>query len=282
VDWETTINFAATEDVTVYFRGASAYKAGGYNLRTSLPVIAPFNEERVKSVELGVKSDWFDRRAVVNLTGFWSISKGRQTDVFAAGPSGATSVTVNAGEAEIPGIEAELKLIPIDGLTLDANVGWISAKYNSYPVIDSGTLAVVDLKDEAEFGYQPDVTTSIGAEYVTEPLGSLGLVFAGRLDGRYTGERVWSPLDDERTANQPVTSAFRDVLKDGSYWLMDVRFTVSEIPLNEKSKIRASVYGKNILDEDYMLSGIDFGALGFAGAAFGEGATWGIDFTLDI
>ncbi len=57
---------------------------------------------------------------------------------------------------------------------------------------------------------------------------------------------------------------------------------MSEISINDKAKLRASLYGKNILDEEYMLSGIDFGALGFAGGAFGEGATWGIDFTLDI
>jgi len=286
VDWEASLNFAATEDITLYFRGASAYKAGGYNLRSNVDPVDPFNEERVKSVELGLKSDWFDRRAMLNLTGFWSISKGRQTDVFAAGPGGATSVTVNAGEAEIPGIEAEFKLIPIDGLTLDGNVGWISPKYNSYPVIDPTTLQKVDLADEAGFGYQPEVTTTLGAEYVTAPLGSMGLVLGARVDGHYTGSRIWSPLDDERTNNIPITTpgftAFRDILKDSSYWLMDVRFTVSEISINDRSKIRASVYGKNILDEDYMLSGIDFGALGFAGAAFGEGATWGIDITLDI
>jgi iron complex outermembrane receptor protein len=77
-------------------------------------------------------------------------------------------------------------------------------------------------------------------------------------------------------------SAFRDVLKDGSYWLTDVRFTVSEIPIRENAKVRMSVFGRNILDETYMLSGIDFGALGFAGGAYGEGATWGIDFELEI
>jgi iron complex outermembrane receptor protein len=282
VDWEASLNFAATDDITLYFRAASAYKSGGYNLRSSLPVIAPFDEERVKSVELGLKSEWFDRRALLNLTGFWSISRNRQTDVFAAGPGGATSITVNAGEAEIPGLEAEFQLVPIDGLTFSGNVGWIKPRYNSYPIIDSVTLLTVDLADEAGFGYQPRVTTSLGAQYQTEPLGSAGLVLAARVDAHYTGSRIWSPLDDERSSNRPVVTAFRDILRDGSYWLTDVRFTVSEIPLNEKAKIRASVFGKNILDEDYMLSGIDFGALGFAGAAFGEGATWGIDITLDI
>jgi iron complex outermembrane receptor protein len=282
VDWEATLNFAATDDITFYLRGASAYKAGGYNLRSNVDPVNPFNEEKVKSVELGVKSEWFDRRAMLNLTGFWSISDDRQTDVFAAGPGGATSITVNAGEAEIPGLEAEIKLIPLDGLTLGANAGWIKPKYNSYPIIDGVTMQEVDLADEAGFGYQPKVTTSLSGEYVTEPLGSLGLVLSARVDAHYTGSRIWSPLDDERSRNATTVSAFRDVLKDPSYWLMDVRFTVSEIPLGDRAKIRASVFGRNVLDEKYMLSGIDFGALGFAGAAFGEGATWGIDFTLDL
>ncbi|HEY8122856.1 MAG TPA: TonB-dependent receptor [Myxococcota bacterium] len=286
VDWDAAITFQATEDITLYFRGASAYKAGGYNLRTALPVVDPFDEELVKSVELGIKSGWFDNRAQVNLTGFWSISRDRQTDVFAAGPGGATSITVNAGEAEIPGLELETILIPFDGLTLTGNVGWISPKYNSYPVLDPQPFPLppisVDLADEAGFGYQPEVTAALGAEYETEPLGSLGLVLSARVNAQYTASRIWSPLDDERTTNDPVVTPFRDALKDGSYWLMDVRFTVSEISIGDRAKVRASIFGKNVMDEEYMLSGIDFGALGFAGGAYGEGATWGIDITLDI
>ena len=284
VDWDAAINFAATEEITLYFRGASAYKAGGYNLRSALPVIVPFDEERVKSVELGLKSGWFDNRAQLNLAGFWSISRARQTDVFAAGPGGATSITINAGEAVIPGLELETILIPVDGLTISGNVGWISPKYNSYPIFDPTPSPdpVVDLAHEAGFGYQPKVTASIGAAYETAPLGSLGLVLTARIDEHYTGSRIWSPLDDERSTNNPVVTAFRDILRDGSYWLTDVRFSVSEISIGETTKIRASVYGKNVLDSSYMLSGIDFGALGFAGAAYGEGATWGMDVTLDF
>jgi iron complex outermembrane receptor protein len=285
VDWDTSLTFQATEDITVYFRAASAYKAGGYNLRSNVNPVDPFDAERVKSVELGVKSGWWDNRAQLNLTGFWSQSKERQTDVFAAGLGGATSITINAGEAVIPGLELEAILIPVDGLTISGNVGWIKPKYNSYPVLDPqpvGPPIKVDLAHEAGFGYQPTVTTSLGVAYESAPIGSKGIVLGARIDTHYTASRIWSPLDDERTTNDPVVTAFRDVLKDGSYWLTDVRFTVSEISINEKAKLRASVYGRNIFDEDYMLSGIDFGALGFAGAAYGEGATWGIDFTLDI
>ncbi len=281
VDWDVAVNYAATDNINIYFRGASAYKAGGYNLRSALPVIDAFDPERVKSVEIGAKTEWWDNRARLNVTGFWSISTNRQTDVFAAGPGGATSITINAGEAVIPGVEIEGTLIPIDGLTFDGNFGFISPKYNEYNIVDSGTGAVVNLAHEAAFGYTPDITASLGAEYATAPLGSSGIVLTARIDGRFTDSRVWSPLDDERSSNQPVVTAFRDILEDPSYWLMDMRLTVSEISLTERAKVRASLYGKNVLDENYMLSGIDFGALGFAGGAYGQGATWGIDFTLD-
>jgi iron complex outermembrane receptor protein len=214
-----------------------------------------------------------------NLAGFWSIYKDLQTDVFAAGVSGATSITVNAGEAEIPGIEAELLAVPIDGVTINGNVGWIKPEYNEYNVINPNTLAVVNLADEAKFGYKPEVTATIGAEYATPPLGSLGWVLTPRVDARYTGSRVWSPLDDE--APLPVVTPFRDALKDDGYWLLDVRLTVSEIAISDRGKLRVSAYGKNLTDEEYLLSGIDFGSLGFAGGIFGEVRTWGIDLTFD-
>lgn len=286
VDWEANLNFAVTDNFTTYFRAASAYKAGGFNLRSSLAPIAPFDEEKLTSVEAGVKSEWFDNRIRLNVAGFWSLYKDLQTDVFAAGATGATSVTVNAGEAEIPGFEAELLAVPIDGLTINANVGWIKPEYNEYNLVNNaGTPAdpsddfVENFADEAKFGYKPEVTTTIGAEYATPPIGSLGWVLTPRIDARYTASRVWSPLDDE--APFPVTTPFRDALKDDGYWLLDVRLTVSEIAVNDRARLRMTVYGKNVTDEEYLLSGIDFGGLDFAGGIFGEPSTWGIDFTLD-
>jgi len=300
IDWEANLNFLVTDNITTYFRAASAYKAGGYNLRSATAPLAPFDEEQLTSIEAGVKSEFFDNRVRLNFTGFWSLYKDLQTDVFAAGSSGATSVTVNAGEAEIPGLEAEFLAVPIDGLTINANVGWISPKYNEYNLINNnGTTTVCtapgvpagclpdpsvddfveNFADEAKFGYKPEVTTTMGVEYATAPIGSLGWVLTPRIDARYTASRVWSPLDD--AAPFPDSTPYRDALKDEGYWLIDVRFTVSEIAVGERSKIRASLYGRNIFDEEYLLSGIDFGALGFAGGIFGEPATWGIDFTLD-
>ncbi len=281
IDWEVNLSFLATDDITTYFRAATAYKAGGFNLRQTTTPILPFDEEDLTAVEGGVKMDLFDNRVRLNAAGFWSVYKDLQTDVFTAGSGGANSITINAGEAEIPGFEVELIAVPVEGLTLNANVGWIDPKYNEYNVIDNATGNLVNLADEAKFGYKPETTATIGAEYATAPLGAWGWVIAPRIDARYTSSRVWSPLDDERSQKATVITPFRDALKDDGYWLLDARLTVSEISINDRAKLKLSVFGKNITDEEYLLSGIDFGALDFAGGIFGEPATWGIDLTLD-
>jgi iron complex outermembrane receptor protein len=307
IDWEANLKFQATESINTYFRVATAYKAGGFNLRTSLPVIDPFEEEQLLQYELGVKTRWWDDRVQLNLAAFYSDYDDIQTDIFAAGPAGATSITVNGGQAEIPGVELEFLAEPFEGVRLNMNYGWIDPKYKSYKVRDNNGTTVtcppapvpptpgclpdptvddfsVDMADEAEFGYRPEQTLSAGAEYSTPPLGSLGWIASARLDVRWTGGTVWSPLDDERPTvilnGGPGLTAFRDVLFQQAYTLLDARFTISEISINDRAKLRATVYGKNITDEEYLLSGIDFGGLGFAGGIFGEPSTWGLDFTL--
>ena len=321
IDWEVTAKFQATESINAYARVATGYKAGGFNLRTSQPTIAPFAEESLLQYEVGVKTRWLDNRVQANIAAFFSDYKDIQTDVFAAGPGGATSITVNGGKAEIPGVELELLAEPFEGVRLNLNYGWIDPKFKSYEVVDNNaTTAVctgfsppgypclpvptsddfkVDLSNRADFGYRPDQTLSAGAEYTTQPIGSLGWVVSARIDARWTDQILWSPLDDERASLiqgngvvgpaclgnsatcQNGFSAFRDVLLQKPYTLLDIRLTVSEIAIGDRGKLRATVYGKNIADKGYLLSGIDFGGLGFAGGIFGEPATWGIDFTVN-
>ena len=309
IDWEVTLKFAATDSINTYFRVATAYKAGGFNLRTSLPTIDPFDSEDLLQYEAGVKTRWWDNRIQMNFAAFYSDYDSIQTDIFAAGPGGATSVTVNGGQAKIPGVELEFLAEPVDGIRLNLNYGWIGPEYDSYSVRDNAGTTVtcsgipgsipppgclpdptvddfdVDMSDEAEFGYRPDQTLAAGVEYSTQPIGTLGWVLSARFDVRWTDQLLWSPLDDERPTviqnGGPGLTAFRDVLIQKPYTLIDARLTISEISLNDRATLRATVYGKNITDEEYLLSGIDFGGLGFAGGIFGEPATWGIDFTLD-
>jgi iron complex outermembrane receptor protein len=287
VDGQFTIRFAWTEDVSSYVRVASAYKSGGFNPRASATVtFSPFDEETLIAYEAGLKSQWFDRRLQLNFAAFYSDYENLQTDLFTAGSNGAGSYTVNAGKAKIPGFELEALAEPFDGLTLSLNYGWMDPKYEDLLLLDPGDPStalddeIVDMSDGAKFGYRPDQTLAAGVTYTTEPVGSLGLVFSAGLDVRYTDDVFWHQVTFA-PSGAPINQ-FNDLIHADAYPLLNAHFTVAEIALGERATLEATVYGRNITDEEYVTAGIDFGVSGFAGANFGEPASWGVDLTVEF
>src|SRR4030095_13803037 len=88
-----------------------------------------FNPEDVKSYEAGLKTEFFDRRLRSNIPGYLMNRKGSQVDLSTI-QSTATGnfnnlVTFNApGTTKIRGIEADLTVQPITGLTLNASYAY--------------------------------------------------------------------------------------------------------------------------------------------------------------
>ena len=287
VDGQFTLSFAWTEDVSTYLRVASAYKSGGFNPRASASVtFAPFDEETLLSYEAGLKSQWLDHRLQLNLAAFYSDYEDLQTDLFTAGSNGAGSYTINAGKAKIPGFELEALAEPFDGLTLSLNYGWMNPKYEGLLLLDPGDPLtplddeIVDMSDGAKFGYRPDQTLAAGVTYTTQPVGALGLVFSAGLDVRYTDDVFWHQVTFAPSG--AAINRFNDLIHADAYPLLNAHLTVSEIALGERATLKATVYGRNITDEEYLTAGIDFGASGFAGANFGEPASWGVDLTVEF
>src|SRR5262249_41022973 len=70
--YEGTATYKITSDINVFARYATAYVPGGL-LRN-----VPYQPETTKSVEAGVKSDWFGRKLRLNLTGFHQESENLQ------------------------------------------------------------------------------------------------------------------------------------------------------------------------------------------------------------
>jgi iron complex outermembrane receptor protein len=124
------INWQATADLLFYFSATKGYKSGGYNYVASTPAAAAFAPEKLTSYELGAKSDWFDDRLRVNLTGFIYDYDNLQVNQLIS--PGVVSIS-NAANAEIKGLELELVARPISGLELTANLSRLDARYSNYP-----------------------------------------------------------------------------------------------------------------------------------------------------
>ncbi len=164
--------FDVTDDMMLYGYYAHGFKSGGFVGRVGIPEdIGPYNPEYVDTIEVGVKSEWFDNRLRANLTGFYNWYQDIQLasiyffkDQFGNTVNGNS--ILNAAGAHTRGIEAEIIAVPVEGLTLNASLGYLVATYTDFPYVDAGALG--GFKQLAGYTLQnsPKWTANLGAEYV--------------------------------------------------------------------------------------------------------------------
>ena len=267
-NWAASVDYKFTDDILGYVRVATGYKSGGFNPRS---VGGSFKPEKITSYEAGLKTELLDRRLRLNLTAFHSIYKDMQVSQFTADSNGASSITVNAGKAKYTGVEAEILANPVDGLTLNASFGYTDRKFKSFWVYDPAEGRDVNAADEAHFNYSASTTANAGIQYDME-IANVGKLMA-RVDWTYRSRIYFHPLDRFNPFNQGMS--------DGPVGRFDARIALSDIDLGP-TRATVALWGKNITNRDYLYSGIDFGALGFAGVVFAEPRTYGVDVKFDF
>lgn len=217
-----------------------------------------FDPEKLTAYEIGAKMDLFNRKLRLNLAAFYTRYKDLQVSQFIASAGGATTNIVNAGKAEYKGIEAEATILPMRGLTLTGTVGYTDAKYKQFLFRDaSGTL--FDIKDRARFGGLAKFNANASVEYLFPPssLGTVGVraSYAYRSRVFFTSNDLISPFN--ASTSSPPTNT------------VDARIALSDMPLGSRAKGEIALVGENLLNEDQVLFGIDFGSLGFSGQNYG-------------
>lgn len=271
-----TLNYEWSDDVSTYFTATRGYRSGGFNVRATNTAAfrEPFDEENVTSYELGLKSEWLNRRLRLNGALFHYKYTDKQVAQFEAGSGGASSKIVNAGRANATGIEIDLTAMPIDDLLLTLSYGYIDMEYDSFvtgvqdpatgfPVFDAdGEALVADISSTAATNVaSPKSSASLRAEY-TLARTALG-DFVVHVDGSYVGARTF----------QEQLNAFDS---SDSYSLWNARLALNDIPVGPGS-LNASIWGRNLGNKKVREYGIDFGALGFATNTFKELRAVGID-----
>ncbi|XHS01722.1 TonB-dependent receptor [Sphingomonas sp. DBB INV C78] len=268
--FNVSASFKAQEDLLFYARIGSGYRSGGFNARASAAQSNfTFEPEKALSFEAGIKSDWFDRRLRINAAAFYT----RYRDLQVAQYTGTNGVTDNAN-ARYPGFEVEILAAPVEGLRLEGSIGYVDPSYTKFPYADPADptgATVGDFKDVAKFPYVPKWTTHTGASYAFAPFafGQLNV----RADYSTQSKRYFHPL------NLPNANPLSDLIADpGQRWL-SARVALADIPLGN-ARAELALWGENLTDRNNVASGIDFGALGFAGRVFGMPRRFGVDLKI--
>ncbi|KZE12042.1 TonB-dependent receptor [Sphingomonas hankookensis] len=140
-DWnasgDVTIAYDVARDVHAYATYARSYKSGGINL-SGLPLDANNNPilaaaqvkpERVNHYELGLKTQWLDRRVTANLAAFWTDIADYQATVTNGQLGVLRGYLANAEAVRTRGIELDTAFRPTERLNLYANAAYTDAKY---------------------------------------------------------------------------------------------------------------------------------------------------------
>lgn len=242
VDWR----FAANR--MVYFRYAQGYRGGGFNgVPSSAAAAGSFQPETVDSFEVGLKTDWFDRRLRINISAFSNTYNDLQRLLLLSDPASATGFarrTVNAAKATTRGVELELQARPTNALNLRASVGYLDAKYDRYVGNLTGNAADPAVDNRAlKFPYTSKWTGEIGGTYEAA-LGSAGRAI---LDVGYSYRSSYNLHElNYAFANQP------------GYGLLSATLTWHD----PTDRLSVAVYGQNLTNHHYLVHADTVGGLG--------------------
>jgi outer membrane receptor protein involved in Fe transport len=215
----TGIVYAHNDNVSSFLRTGMGIKPHGYSAFSDDPATASFGEERNWSNEAGVHYNDPDSNLNVVVRAFWNVIDDYQLN--AQNPFSTDFVIVNADEVRSRGLEAELQWRPIDPLLIHGNAGWTDVEFESYTDPFTGTN-----HDGSNVPFIPELTASAGFRYDLP-------------GGFFFGSSVRATEDTYYDAAN--TGAF---LQDG-YWIWDAQAGY------EAENWSVTVYGRNILDEEY-------------------------------
>jgi iron complex outermembrane recepter protein len=176
------LSYKPMSDVKLNAQAARGFRLGGINDPVNLPVCSPagrvefanapttWKDEKTWNYEIGMKSQWMDRRVTFNISAFYASIKDLQGNVTADGCS--SRLVYNVPTARSEGIEAELFARPNANWDFGISATFLDAKLTSSVTVTppgSPPLVVGGLADGNRLPTAPK-TQAVGSLGYTLPV----------------------------------------------------------------------------------------------------------------
>lgn len=269
------LSWKANDDTMIYGGWARGFKSGGFDMRADAAVepdaVNGYDPETVDTYDLGIKTQLLDDRLRINASIFRSDFEDMQLTVQAPAPAPAffSSTVVNAGKAEIQGLEAEALAQLSENFTAKLVVGYLDAQF-----IEINDALFGNVAEPYDDGFG-NILPPWEMQNAPEWNGQLALSYESNLgdNGTLSLSTAVSYRDDVRMFDQVAS-----IIDQKAYTLLDL----SAIWHSADEQYSAALYLKNITDEEYRTGGYNFPAtagedaiLGF----YGPPRTWTASFS---
>ena len=269
---DSWLESAQLDHLMGYFTYSRGFKGGGFNAVIDPAAegdqLDPFEPESLNSFEFGAKTIGFDQRVTFNLALFRSDYRDIQRTVLEADEDDEGNIMVrrltrNAAEATIQGVEAELRVIPVDGLQVNGSLGYMDAKYDSFPdAVSAITNQQIDRAGET-LNNAPTLQTFLGVQYSFP-------VEVGQsewMTGWITPRVEWAYRSQYHVAGPELSP-----LVQPGYSLVNARLSYSF--LDDRAQV--ALWGRNLTNEYYFNTGVPLATtFGTARRIFEPPRTWG-------
>ena len=268
-----TAAFAITDDVNAFLTYSTGYRSGGFNGEI---FDNAYEEETIAQYEAGLKSDWLDNRLRINGSLFHYSYDDLQVTRSEVVNGAATTLIANAGAADRWGGELEISAAPMEDMVVALSYAYIHGDFDDYPDV-CGSKAPTQCLDGSRAARRtsPDYQLTASLDYVLART-AIGDV-RGYLQVNHQGEWDENPLWSGLVNGDPV---IYDQIGMDARTLVDARVSLENIQLGD-SYLRVTLWGRNLLDDDYPTYSINFGGLGLVTEQYGPPRTYGIELNYE-
>jgi iron complex outermembrane receptor protein len=230
-------------DVMVFATYVRGYKGQAYDLTSALnPTIAanfPIKAEHSNDYEIGLRSQFLDRRVTLNLTGFWTNYSNFQAQGLLPDVA-LTPVLANVGSVRTRGIEFESSARVTNALRLNAGITFTDAKITDYPngACYPGQTAALGCvgSQQNEAGITlpnaPRLKMDLGGEY--------RIPINEALKGAVTLHYTWQSKVNYTLTGDPGTV-------QGAYGIVNLGFSLAA----KDDRFKVTAFINNLFDQQY-------------------------------
>ena len=237
VAWRVGIDWNASDTMLLYANAAKGYKAGSFPNGTAATDLgfSPVRQESVLTYEAGVKSQFLDRKLLIDAAAFYSDYKNKQIKSKLLDPVfGYLLALVNVPKSEIAGGEFEVAAHPFRGLTVGLSGVLLETKLLNTLGPD-GNYLISNANNQANFAgnpipYAPRWTLNANVNY-TFPI-------TDNVSGFIGGQALHRTKTTSSIGNEPLETI-------PAYSTVDLQTGVSW----NKDRYRAMIWGKNVTNE---------------------------------
>lgn len=253
---KASLSYQATDDALLYANYGRGYRAGGYNPKVTDLFNRDYDGETSDNFEFGFKTAWWNKRFILNGSAFYSDFTNRQQ--FAITGDDFTPGNFNYNKSEIIGFEFDTKTRISKYLDVLFNYGFVKST-----IIEGGTTGGAD-------GTARDLNQFNGNNASLVPQNNFNLGLASTIPFNKT-----TTLDISINYNGTGKIYWEDSnaadFTSDAYQLLDAQASLS------MKKVKFTVWGRNILNQQYYLEYSDYG-FGWRGTPATVGTTISLTF----